>query len=146
MNQGHKISMTVISKIGSGNRTKVEKITFRFMVYRIKHGDFFLGKEFYEKWGRVPENRHNEVEILDIDFSKLDNPVIFHYHMGKNNKLFVSCHLPMPGIEDVKKMLKIWCLGTAFSMRYGLDFQTIYKPGQQEQFFDILRLEYGLTM
>jgi hypothetical protein len=146
MNQGHKISMTVVSKSGSGNRRKVEKITFCFIFYRIKHGDFFLGKEFYEKWGRLPENRHNEVEILDIDFSKSENSVIFHYHRGKNNKLFVCYPLPMPGIEDVKKMLKIWCIGTAFSMRYGLDFQTIYKAGQHEQFFDILKTEYGLTI
>ena len=145
MNQGHVISVTVTSRNGSGQQ-KAKKITFRFVVYRIKHGDFFLGKEFYEQWGQLPESNHNEVEIIDIDFSKSDNPVIFHYHRGNNNKLFVCYPLPMPTIEDVRKMLKIWCLGTALSMRYGFDFQKIYKAGQAEQFFDTLKREYGLTI
>ena len=143
MIEGNKITVTVFWRNYEGI---VSKQKFNFIVYRVTNDNLFLGRDFYNEYGILPGAMHHEIEILGIKFMEFDNPVLFHFHDSIEGKRpFVCYPLPMPTIENVMEVLKIWCLGTALSMKWGFDFQHIFK-GDAKEFFEILEMEYGLTI
>jgi hypothetical protein len=138
---GTKISLTIFWKNYEGI---IKKYEFSFIVYRVTTDNLFLGRDFYNNYGKLPGAMHHEIEILDMNFKKFSNPVIFHYHNSiVENKPFVCYPLPIPTLDDVARVLKIWCLGTTLSMIWGFDFQHIFK-GDDEEFYKILEIEYGI--
>lgn len=139
---GTKISLTISWKNYEGI---VKKYEFNFLVYRVTTDNLFLGRDFYNKYGKLPGAMHHEIKILDIDFEKLNNPAVFHYRNSiMDNEPFICYPLPIPTINDVLRVLKIWCLGTTLSIIWDFDFQHIFK-GDDEEFYKILEIEYGIT-
>jgi hypothetical protein len=91
--------------------------------------DFLLDPEaFYAKWGKVPELPHRELEILvpSSEFlARFRERHIIHVHDSERNRRpFVCWTGRLETLKDIRKVLELWCVGTAASMEQGKDVLT----------------------
>ena len=131
-------------------------IEFWFNVFEVEaprelhlEDSFYLFKEDY----KLPEGTHFEAECT---FPKVHNHMHFpriHIHKSKkeyvNDSWFVCYPFQIKTIEDVKQLLRVWSVGTAYTMIFGEMFDKAFDVKnpleKNEEFFGKLQ-ELGIEI
>ncbi len=101
-------------------------------------------KEFYEKFcGSIPQGAHHELELL-TDLSTHPYQALIHTHWSaRAGKRFVCWTGQLQTETQAISMFRIWCVGTAYTLKHGKDFGEEY-VAHQTDFFEHMRQTFGI--
>lgn len=126
-------------------------IQYRFVIMAHRTasvGERLIEPEFYKNHSlkhEIPEGDHHEIEILEPALWKHEHAKKIHTHPIGTRRHFVCYTSALPTIKDVEAILRVWCVGTVYTMITGLDFGAEYARGQ-DSFHDRMRDEHGITI
>jgi hypothetical protein len=97
---------------------------------------------FYERFGKVPQGTHYELEVLSMGHTEahVDAPKGIHIHTNTvTGKKFV-CHItPVKTFDAVKDLLSEWSLMTAYTINMGMDAKVLRAPSERGSFGEKMR-------
>jgi hypothetical protein len=76
-------------------------------------------QEFYQKWAKVPQGDHYEMEILTLPPDA--EGVKLHIHPVGQGK-FICWTGQIPNLQSAQVVFKVWCLGCVYTIFQGEDF------------------------
>lgn len=97
---------------------------------------------FYEEYSAshtVPISDHHELE-LDTPVWEHVHAARIHWHQNRfTGRYFVCVTTSLPTLAAAKGLFEIWCLGTAYTMLTGEDFNPLVQHGDMARFRDELK-------
>lgn len=120
----HKVSFTTHRTV----LTPKGKKTFVVEIHEVRPETLLIEADFYKQCGEVPEGSHQEIEIKspalwDLPVETKDK---IHFKVSSlNGRRFVCYPRPIPTTVELNRILGIWCLGTAWTLDTGKDFQEL---------------------
>lgn len=104
-----------------------------------------LDLDFYREFGEVPIGTHHEIELC-TDVWTHRHWAKIHFRKSKTNGVRFVCYpKAIPSIEKVREVFDLWCVGTAFTMATGRDFQEVLN-GDKEKFLKVMKETYRVNM
>ncbi len=136
------------AEILTGNTVSV--FEFRGHVHKQSPIGLILDEtQFYSTWGEVPSGIHHEIEILRPPVWVNDNwPARIHTYrpVTDNTRHFVCYPRPIPDERKLEEVIKLWCVGTAYTLLTDNDFQLhpLIVAGNKPAFFEEMERVYGI--
>ena len=119
-------SFQVLIKVMVGDK----ELNFHLIVHRSRLLTLLLDKDFYKTYGELPKGSHREIEILEP--KQWDPGLANSIHIRTSSstvacgRKFICYSRPIPTDEKALEMIRVWCLGTAYTLALeNEDFQTI---------------------
>lgn len=105
-----------------------------------------IDSDFY-KLGTVPKGIHYELEIVHPapDSATWGDKGVFHIHPGKLGRPFVCWPHPMPTMEEVERVARIWSAGTAYTILTRQPFGSLFEKGH-DMFLELLTKEHQISI
>ena len=115
---------------------KGEEIKFSFVLFEVDAQHLLLGPDFYRDFGYIPKGMHHEIEILTPVWLDENRDRIHFFTSTRNGRRFICYPRPIETLDKAMEILSVWCVGTAFTLKTGIDFQNIesLKVGRIEFF------------
>ncbi len=77
-----------------------------------------------------PQGEHHELEVLSPNLREHEHRKKVHMHQSLlNQRDFVCWTGHLPTLDEVRAVLPVWCVGTAYSMHTGRTFDSEYVKG-----------------
>jgi len=108
--------------------------------------DFYIKNSFAHM---IPVFPYYEMRILTPVWGH-DEEHKIHWHQSEKypGMYFVCLTCRVASVEDAKELFKLWCIGTAYTMITGKDFESKLREvhGNYEKFYDLIRRSHSLSV
>lgn len=102
--------------------------SFQAVVHEVDPDTLMIERDFYEKYGQIPTGEHHEIELVSPAVWNLPQEIRDKIHFktsSLNGKRFVCYPRPITTTIELNRIFGIWCLGTAWTLDTGRDFQEL---------------------
>ncbi|OHA15828.1 MAG: hypothetical protein A3H57_04260 [Candidatus Taylorbacteria bacterium RIFCSPLOWO2_02_FULL_43_11] len=132
-------------------QTRTKTIRFKTEIHKnLSPAAFNLHPDdFYLHLGKaIPECPHFEIEILAPPAKTLAPWGRKHLHVSCENRPFICWPHRIPDEETAVVLTKVWCIGVAFTIETGTDFNQIFEEAEKdsEKFVRIMKEKHGIEI
>ncbi len=119
-------------------RKEDRKNSYDFLVHLSgKPEEHQIEPSFYKDWSiahTVPVGAHYEIELMNPErFTQHKHTKMLHLHLSKKtNKYYICWTEPIKNTDELKQVLKIWSLGTFYTLLNGKDFAPFFTQHDKE--------------
>lgn len=123
---------------------------FRFWIHHSENtDDQMMERAFYEKWSKVHEGDHHEIQILEPDLGAHEAGKV-HYHVSKkeNGGKYICWTGPLPKLSHAMIIIENWTGGAVHAMETGIDFKETFKRYGSEimKMKEVMEKEHGIKV
>jgi len=105
-----------------------------------------MDHEFYIGHCTMPTGEHHELELKDPVIWTHKHRARIHFQKSKlNSRRFVLHPNPIPTFEEAQAIFLVWAVGTAFTMKTGIDYGKIYK-GDKAHFLGVMEARHKIAI
>ncbi len=135
-----KSTLQIIVQLPGGGQTEFSLAAH----LSIKKDDRLIEPAFYKD--EPPEGPHHEIEIESPRIWEHEHGAHIHFHrVPGTDRNFVCWTGALRLLRHVEPVVRMWCLGTAYTMQTGLDFLPEYAR-DPDTFIERMRDEHNLKI